>query len=381
MPRVTTLPRYIQPVAAGGVTYYYLRYRGSRIKLPDPSDRGFKTAYNEALETTKLRAKAVAAGHATAKAKKKEASWPGSTGAALDAYFADGINVNKRDGSRIAGSTAQLRRRALQSWHSELAEEFGSIGLTEITGDAIEELLKKTAKAGNNGKARTIRTALRSFFDYCKSQKLIETDPAVTLNVKLAASSEDGWPMWEDDQINAYLAHHKAGTEARYMYDLFYSSGAACADLCRLSRKNIIEGCWEYTRLKTSEQACKPASAEMMAQIEQRATALGNVVPLTQPLLLKKDGFPYTAQQLSKRFSAYVAEAGIEQPQGAEFSYSAHGLRKRAACDDLDRGDCSFDEMMAMYGWRTAAMVIHYGKKYSRRNAARRVAQRRAGRV
>lgn len=382
MSRMITLPEYVQPIKAGGKTYYYLRYRGQNCgRLPDPSDKGFKAAYKDALDAAKQKGEATVAGHAaakaSAKAKKNEASEHGALRAALDAYLKDGININKRDGSEVAPATVTLRRALLENWHRELDAKFGSVALSEFTSDVIEDLIRKTARAGNVGKARNLRTALRSFFDYCKTTKLVEADPSITLNVKLPKASEDGYRMWGDEQIALYFAKHPPGSDARYMYDLFYSSGAACVDLCRLSRKNIVDGYWEYTRQKTGEDACKPISPEMMAQIEQRTAAMGNVVPLSQPLLLHSGGQPFSPSLLSERLRDYAAQAGIETPDDGKGGFSAHGIRKRACCDDLDRGDCSFDELMAMYGWTTTSMVTHYGKKYSRRNAARRVALRR----
>lgn len=359
--------RYVQPVKVGTKTYYYLRFRKLSAKLPGPGP-GFKAAYDKALGELQARAEEIATGHAGKLAQKKEASSSGSLRAAVDAYLKDAVLFNHETGKRAAAGTVKGRRRLLNTWCNEVAHESGHLQLKDITSKALDAKLNKMKRA-KPGEARNTRSAMRSFFAYCTEVGLVEEDPSQLLRAKMVAASEDGFRIWPQEHVDTYRAHHKPDSLARFVFELLYGSGAADCDAVRLSPANIKDGIFEYTRQKTGEDAWKPVSPELQAMIAARAPK-GTVVSLTQPFLLNAEGNPVTAKLLSAWVSRFAAEAGI--PAG----FTAHGIRKRAATDDLEAG-CNPAEMKAMYGWSTSAMVDLYTKKYNRRAAAQAVVKRR----
>jgi site-specific recombinase XerD len=195
-------------------------------------------------------------------------------------------------------------------------------------------------------------------FAYAAKLRLIPFDP--TRGLKVERPTSKGFATASAEEIAAFRATWKLGTPERLIFDLALLTGAARADLGKLSRRNISDGVLAFKRQKTGVESLVPMTTELRAVI-------AHTPDIAPPFLLTTFGKPFSAAGLGNRFAEAAEAAGI--------SARLHGLRKAFCCYWAEQ-EMTPHQIATMAGHMTLAEVERYTKAADRRRIIRTLAER-----
>jgi integrase len=133
-------------------------------------------------------------------------------------------------------------------------------------------------------------------------------------------------------------------------------TGQRQADVLRMSWHDYENGTIQVTQDKTGEKVWIPAHVDLRSILEQ--------LPRHSPIMLTtRSGRPFKPDHFRHEWRKAILAAGLN---GLTF----HGLRHTAA-ERLAEAGCTDQEIAAVTGHRSAAMVRHYTRQANKRKLAR----------
>lgn len=220
----------------------------------------------------------------------------------------------------------------------------GARPVKTITSEAIEQALY--AKGGHS--AVNEYKALKPVFEHLRRLGFIKKNPMA--GIELDRPKIKGFAVADADDIAAFQKLWPVGTVERLAFDLALYTGAARADLARLSRKNIKGDLLVYERQKSKITARVPLTPELRAVIERTA----DIAPA---FILSGHGKPYQAESLGNLFGDAAREAGMNA--------RLHGLRKAFCIYWAEKG-VSTHQIAAMAGHMSLSEVERYTRAADR---------------
>lgn len=160
----------------------------------------------------------------------------------------------------------------------------------------------------------------------------------------------EGFATAGAEEIAAFQALWPAGTVERLVFDLALYTGAARADLVKLSRRDITDGVLQYRRQKTKTVAQVPLTPELRAVIARTP----HIAPA---FILNRRGKPYTAESMGNLFRDAATKAGMVA--------RLHGLRKAFCVYWAEKG-ATTHQIAAMAGHMTLGEVERYTRAADR---------------
>ena len=183
---------------------------------------------------------------------------------------------------------------------------------------------------------------------------VVTTNPASGVKPKRREQIEH--TAWTQREIMKFQEFWPDGSTARLALAIFMFTGQRCGDVCRFSSQMIEDGYLVFDQEKTGMKMRLPVAqplAEILAPlIEEEGLFLRNAY-----------GRAFSAQTLSRNFSKWAKEAGLE-------GYTAHGLRHTMGMM-LAEGNKSSHAIMAVLGHRSLSQVERYTSKYNRSRIAK----------
>ena len=335
MPR--RLPRYVrmERTRHGRVVFYFRRDDGPRVRLPDPDDAGFATAYAAAL-----------AGAAPAPAPARPGA--GSLAWLIDQY-------------RRSSKWADLKpatRRARENIFRHVVEDHGAVPATAITRAGMVK--SRDRRAETPAAARNFLDAMRGLFRWALDAGLVEVDPtAGVTNPKRRTGP--GFAPWTDEDIAAYRAHWPLGTRQRVWFEVLLGTGLRRGDAVAIGRQHVRDGVATIRTEKTGEDVHLPVVPELAAAIAAGPT--GDLA-----WICGERGRPLTKETFGNQFKAACVAAGVTDK-------SAHGVRKADAARHAEAG-ATVAELEGRFGWKGGNMASHYTRSASRKRLALAAAER-----
>lgn len=262
-------------------------------------------------------------------------------------------------------STQVKRRSILNRW----GKEYGDLILSELTPAAIETML--AAKEEVPAAMRNLLVAMQHFFNERIKAGLLTKAKSPMLDVRLDRQvvkriNKGAYPKWTQEMVDMFRAHWPMGTMERLAFELMLLTGMAAADVIRFSPAWIgKDSLIRNKRRKTGTDFLIPCLGELRAAIEASPWQPGPFEPFLrdpQGRIWYAPGKTPTADHedqgwrnadFSQWFTVAARNAGL--PHG----FSAHGVRKRAACDDCLKG-WKVRKLMAKFGWTDEKEVIRY---------------------
>lgn len=241
---------------------------------------------------------------------------------------------------QLAAST----RKSRSSIFRRYVETQGERQLTDVRAEDLEIYLYSV---GGHAAVNELK-ALKPVFAHALKLRFIATDP--TRGLKLDRPNSDGFRTADADEIEAFQKHWPVGTVERIVFDLALFTGAARADLVKLSRRNIKDGVLTYRRQKSKVEANVPVTPELRAVIER----MPDIAPA---FILNRKGKPYTAESLGNLFRDAATTAGMIA--------RLHGLRKAFCVYWAEKG-VSTHQIAAMAGHLTLGEVERYTRAVDR---------------
>jgi integrase len=277
---------------------------------------------------------------------------PGSIAAAIALYF------NSADFAHLAAATRADRRRTLERFikteHERAALPFGRMEKQDV-----ERILAKKAAAPHAAKG--FLKALRAVAKVAVKLAVIADDP--TTGVKfLTPASDDGFRMWEEEDIARFEAHWAIGTRERLALAVLLYTGQRRGDVVRLGRQHVKGGVLMVRQSKTGTVVALPVHPTLATILA--ASKTGQLTFLTTT-----NGEPFTPAVFTNWFGNACRGAGL--PIGL----SAHGLRK-AMCRRLAEAGCTVHEIQAISGHASLKEIERYTKGVEQKRLAETAMQR-----
>jgi integrase len=316
------LPPHVQTERTrhGRVVFYFRRSQHApRIRLPAPTEAGFRAAYAAALTNAEKPA---------SKAHKGSLEW------LVDAYKRSAHWAN------LKPSTRRMRDNILK----RVVLEAGTAPFSAITRRHINEAVdRRLPHAGN-----TFRKVMSQMFAWAVSVDLVPVNPVAGATRHKIKS--DGHHAWTLEEVARFHARWPVGTRERLAMDLALFTGLRRSDLAILGRQHVKDGVISIQTTKTGAWVHVPIFPALQASID--AAPGGELAFL-----------PYrSAASLGNWFRRACVAAGVPG--------RLHGLRKAGATIAAD-GGATPHQLMAMYGWsRLEEAELYTREADRRRNAA-----------
>lgn len=320
----------------GTVFWYVRRGHGARIRLRAAYDTPeFWSDYRAALE-----------GRAAApKAKPR----PHTLRWALDRY---------RSSSEWAAFSSATRKQR-ENIFRQVIDAAGDDPLDAIDTDTI--LAGREKRASRPHSANNFLKSMRGFYSWaCGDGKLCTVNPMVSVKLLKGKNDAVGFHTWTDDEVARFEARWAVGTRQRLALDLLLYTGLRRGDVVRLGRQHVRDGVAVIRMEKggKTKEVFLPILAPLLASIN--ATKTGDLT-----FLVTERGTPFVKESFGNWFREAARAAGVPG--------SAHGLRKAGATRAAENG-ASERQLMALFGWSTAKMAVHYTQAADQRRLSKEAA-------
>jgi integrase len=170
--------------------------------------------------------------------------------------------------------------------------------------------------AATPGEANNCLKVINGLLDYAADTEMIQHNPARRLK-KLTPRHPDGFRMWREDEIAAFLMHYVVGDAAHTAFALALCTGAAVSDLVFLGWQNVEGAHIRYRRSKTGNVVrlpILPELAEVLAALPRdRMTFLQTV-----------NGTRRSSKSITGDMNRWVRAAGIGAKDHAGHMLSLH---------------------------------------------------------
>lgn len=220
--------------------------------------------------------------------------------------------------------------------------------------EPIARIDRKAILAGRDRRMKTPFQArhfvmtMRGLFAWATEADLAPADP--TQGVKVRRPKTDGFPPWNEDEVERYEACWPLGTRERVMFDIFRFTGLRLGDAAKLGRFHVRKSVIAIDTEKGTKRVTIPLLPELA-----RTLAAGPVGQ--QTFLVSAKGKPMRKEVVGNLFHDACRAAGVVK--------SAHGLRKYAAALLASRG-ATVAQLEAVFGWEGGRMAAHYTKSADR---------------
>jgi integrase len=297
------------------------RRKGLSCYLPHPSAKGYRAAYERALEGL--------------------------------------LPDRPRDGGRTVNDLLPLFYRSLafkkggEAWRhtrrqvlEAFAAEYGTDPVAAFRPMDIDAILarkmdKRDGKGGTHAALR-LREQLLALFRFAVNQEWIEANPVE--KVEAVSHKPTGFYAWTEEDIAKFREFWPLGTKPRLAMELSLWTGARRSDAHRAEPPR--NGRIGFVAAKTGKTQDVPV-APMLAKAIEAMPAVGMTT-----LLVTQYGKPFTRNGFGNWFKDKCIEAGLPQ-------CSLHGLRKALAMRAAN-GGASQQELKALGQWSGDREVAVY---------------------
>lgn len=279
---------------------------------------------------------------------------PQTFGELYHAYAAH-LDIEQSRG-KIAASTRQHYCRLLQ----QLVDRYGSAVLTGIEERELLAMLDKHGPTANtfNNHLR----AVKSIFAYAKKYHGLTPNPA--LGLEKISITTDGFPEWENEDIERFVATHPLGTKAYLAFMLLMHVAPRRSDLVKLGPPNIIERGGvkmvsfkpQKTTRSSNIQVILPLHPELEEAIQHTRTG-------PETFLITEFGKPFTSNGFGNKMAEWRDAAKIRK------GVASHGMRKTVGIN-LAEHEASPYEIMATLGHSSPKVTEVYTRAANRRKLA-----------
>ena len=164
---------------------------------------------------------------------------------------------------------------------------------------------------------------------------------------------EDGHPTFSDDDMAAFEAAYPHGSRERLCYEVLLCTGLRVGDAARVGRQHVKDG---VLRLKT-EKTHTPVSLRVLPRLKHALAVGPKGLDTELAWITQKNGKAMDKNYLGRCFGEACRKIGLDR--------SAHGMRKAAARRYIEAG-ARPEQLKAIFGWKTSAMVDKYTKMFNR---------------
>ena len=302
---------YLRAKKGRGRTYWYFERHGERTALPDPAAPDFLAAYERARRGV-----------------------PPVTGKRTFARLVQEYRRSNR--------WAKLAPRTRADYDKVLAWVTDKIGHLPVEGLKTPHVYRAQAENAETVRfANYIVQVLRLLCAYAIRLGWIERNPAE--GVPMLRSGRDPRQPWPADMIAAYRA--AASGKALLVFELLHGTGQRIGDVLRMRWSDLADGGVWVRQGKTGARLWVPLTPALAAVLAETP----------------RDGLTIVTGRHGRPLSyrmAHQAVMAVRVQIGAE-AHDLHALRHSAA-SELAAAGCTDEQIQAITGHTTTAMVRRY---------------------
>lgn len=202
------------------------------------------------------------------------------------------------------------------------------------------------------GMARLFLSTSSAMFGWAEKRRLLAHNPVKGLTRPKSGEHT----QWPDTAIDYALKN--APEHIRLACLIGLTTSQRIGDICNAKMVDIIDGVWHIKQSKTGTSLRIPLTEEVLSEIAKHKSVW---------MLGKK----WRSEYLSSVVANFIRKAGFD---GLTF----HGLRKAAASKMAESG-CTVEELAAITGHKSLAVVAHYIKAADQAKLARRAMEKTYG--
>jgi integrase len=233
----------------------------------------------------------------------------------------------------------------------------GAEPLSRINKKAIEEGRKR--RAATPTQAKHFVTTVRQMFIWAVACEppLARIDPTAGIVFKRSKKDDatDGFPVWDEDEIEKYERRWARGTRQRVLFDIYQFTGLRRGDASVVGKQHVRKGIVSIRTEKTGALVTIPILPELQKTLD--AGPLGQL-----SWFARLDGKPMVKESVGSFFAEACKMAGI-------YGKSGHGVRKAAATQAAEN-EATTAQMNSIFGWEGEQMAALYTKSANRKKLA-----------
>ncbi len=318
-----------------GKVYWYFERHGSRVRLPDPTDRMFLTAYQEA-EAGRIRVPASAR----------------SFIALVKSYLESERFLSK------APRTQKDYRRMCEYIRENIGKHRPD---RMIRGDVIGAMQANRHRPQH---ANHLLQMLSILFEHANDIGWMVGNPAKGVS-KLKAG--DGYKPWPEPLLERFIAN--APDDVRLLAELGIGTGQRAGDLLKMRWSDIEREDGQMTGILLKQGK---TGAELFIPLTDRLRKVLESAPRNgMTIITGQNGQAMSYDSAQKKVRAHADKHNAK-------GFTIHGWRYTAAGQLLDAG-CSDAQIAAITGHASMEMVHKYSRKGKQRKLAQAAQEKRKG--
>lgn len=335
------LPYLMADTDRHGNRRLFVRRHGRKVRIREkPGTAAFASAYTAALAALESRDPA-----APVRGQNRSKPAPVGTLGWLVASYVAAAEFRALDLVSQRTRRGILEKCLLEPRQPGSSDLMALCPLEQLAAPHI--LMLRDRRAEKPGSANNRLKYLSAMFGWAVGRGILRANPA--RDVKPIRYERTGFHTWTVGEVSQFEARHPIGSKARVALGLLLFTGPRRGDVVKLGRQHVRNGWIRFvpnkTRYKRSDALEIPVIPELA-----RILAAGPTGALT--FLETEYGKAFTANGFGGWFRKRCDEAGLPH-------CSAHGLRKAGAVIAAERG-ATDRQLMALYGWTTAAQATVY---------------------
>ena len=293
----------------GRMRYYFRRAGFSRVALPgEPGTVAFAAAYEAAKAKAKPGAVSLTEG-------------PRSVGALIGRYYKTLDFANLSEGSQ------RTYRQTLERFRAK----HGTKTAAHLQRKHLIAIFN--AMAATPAAAKVLRKRLLPVFELGVDLEWFAVNPVK--QTKTIKHKSDGFPPWDESEIERFEAGYESGTRERLALALLLYTGQRRSDVVKMGRQHVSDDRISVVQAKTGKRLwipLHPALAAELAHVRKDGLAV----------LVTQYGEPFTRGGFTKWFVEKARKVGV-------MDRTPHGLRK-AAGRRLAEAGCTASEIASILG-------------------------------
>ena len=248
-------------------------------------------------------------------------------------------------------------RRQRENIMRSVLKTGGAVPLSRINKKAIEDGRRR--RAATPSQAKHFVTTMRQMFIWAIACEppLARLDPTAGIVFKQPRKEDatDGFPVWNEEEIEMYERRWPRGTRQRVLFDIFQYTGLRRGDAAVVGRQHVRDGIVSIRTEKTGQMVTIPILPELQETLS--AGPLGEL-----SWFARLDGKPMVKESAGSFFAEACKMAGI-------YGKSGHGMRKAAATQAAEN-EATTAQMNSIFGWEGEQMASLYTKSANRKKLA-----------
>lgn len=217
----------------------------------------------------------------------------------------------------------------------------------------------KDRRGKTPAQCRNFLDAMRGLFRWAHEAQHVKIDPTAAVRNPKRKKGQ-GFAAWNEADAAAYEARWPLGTRQRVWFDTLCFTGARRGDAVIVGHQHVRG---EILTFRTEKGQEEVEVTIPILPVLARTLAAGPCGDLA--FICGARGHPLTKESFGNMFSEAARAAGVKK--------SAHGVRKIAATRAADNG-ATVHQLMAIFGWKSAAMAQVYTQEANRRRLAQEAA-------